>query len=172
MTERLRRPLQLAVAALIASAAGGLILVLLLMVATIAMGAGSAGGAGATMADAPVLLAFAVAGSGAAIGPAIALAWLPAFAAGAALWAAGRNRPWLGRRLAWALAGAAVASACYWRAFGLGSPDDSVFILFGLPPAALPAAFLLAGAAAGQVHRSAMAATAPFFGFDEDDCES
>ncbi len=34
---------------------------------------------------------------------------------------------------------------------------------------ALAAAFLLAGAAAGQVYRSALAATAPFFALDEEE---
>lgn len=97
----LLRTLQLALAALLASAGGGLILALLLTVAAIAARAASGGsGADTMLAAAPLMLAIAFFGGGMAIGPAVGAAWLPAFAAGAALWAAGRRRDRPRRRLA------------------------------------------------------------------------
>lgn len=160
----LLRALQLALAALLASAGGGLVLVLLASAAAIAAGAAEGG---ATLAAAPAILAIAFFGAGLAIGPAVGTAWLPAFAVGSALWLAGRSREWPRRRLAWALGGAAAASACWLRVSASGTPASTSFGLLELPGPALAALFLLAGAVAGQLFRSALAATTPFFGFEE-----
>ncbi|HEX8466877.1 MAG TPA: hypothetical protein VF620_03615 [Allosphingosinicella sp.] len=169
MKERLSRLAQLGLAALVASAAGGLILPLLLFLAAMAAGpAGGGGGAGSTLAGAPVMLGVLIFGSGMAMVLAVGAGWLPAFIAGAALWQAGRGRLWPRRRLAWALAGAAVALFCYLRAFPPAGPEPSAGRL-PLPGPSIAALFMLAGAAAGLVYRSAMAATAPFFGLDEDE---
>lgn len=169
VTERLRRLAQLALAALVASAAGGLILsVLLLFVAFVVASAGGGGGAGSTLADAAMLLGVVIFGSGLAMTAAVGAGWLPAFFAGAALSVAGRSRGWARRRLAWTVAGAAVALVCYVQAFPPGAPDPSAG-RFPVPRPAVAALFMLAGAAAGQVYRSAMLATAPCFGLDERD---
>lgn len=171
MTERLRRLAQLALAVLVASAAGRLILPILLVVAAIAAGPGGGGsGAEPTLAGAHVLLAIAIFGSGLAMVAGVQAGWLPAFIAGAALWEAGRSWNWAQRPRAWALAGAVVAMICYLRAFPPGGPDPSAG-RFPLPQPASAALFMLAGAAAGQVYRSAIVATAPFFSFDEDETE-
>jgi len=169
---RLRLVFQLALAALIACAGGALILVLLLTLAAVAWGLLSGADAGEMAAAAPTLLAMAVIGGGLAMGPVVVMAWPPVFVAGAVLWTAGRAPGWRRSRLAWGLAGAVPALLCYLRAFASNAPDPSLFSFFRLPSAALAAAFLLAGAAAGQVYRSAMAATAPFFGFEEDPDEA
>jgi hypothetical protein len=168
MRDRLLRLLQLAGAALISAAAGGLILVPLLLLAAIATAAAAgSSGADTTLAGAPVLLGIVLFGGAMAMVLAVGAGWLPAFIAGAALWWAGRNHDWARRRLAWALAGAAAALVCYFRAFPPGGPDSPAG-QFPLPQPAIAAVFMLTGAAAGQVFRSAMAATAPFFGFEED----
>jgi hypothetical protein len=165
--ERLRRLAQLAFAALIASAAGGVILSLLLLAASIVAAASTTGGDGpeTSLADVALLLGVVIFGSGLAMVLAVGAAWLPAFIAGAALWEAGRSRAWARRRLAWALAGAAVALLCYLPAFAPGGPDPSAG---RFPMPAIAASFMIAGAAAAQVYRAALTATAPFFGFDED----
>jgi hypothetical protein len=165
MRDRLIRLLQLGLAAFISAAAGGLILVPLLFLAAIVTGSG--GGSETDLAGVPILLAAAFFGGGMAIWLAVGAGWVPAFVAGAALWWAGRHRSWARRRLAWAIAGAAAALVCYLRVFPPGGPGPSAGQV-PLPEPAIAAAFMLAGAAAGQVYRSALAATAPFFGFDED----
>ena len=166
----LRRSGQLALAALLACAGGAVILALLLTLGRLAarIAAGQAGGPFDAALDIAPALAVAVVAGGLAIGPALSAGWLPAFAAGALLTRLGRDRAWARRRPAWSAAGAAVALVCCWRSSGSGGRADSLLDLFGLPDRALPAAFLLAGAAAGQVYRSALAATAPFFGLDEE----
>lgn len=166
-----RRLVQLALAALLASAGGGLVLVLLLALAGIAA-AGAGGDPLQTASAAPAVLAIAFIGGGGAIGPAIGMAWLPAFAAGTVLWAAGRTRSWARRRLAWAAAGAAVGLLCWLRLFPWGIADRSPLDLIAPSRPPIAPAFLLAGAAAGQAFRSAMAAIAPFLGLDEEPDEA
>lgn len=172
MRDRLLRLLQLALAALISAAAGGLLLPVLLVLAAMATGA-AAGGSGSDppMAGLPVLLGIVIFGGGLAMVLAVGAGWLPAFVAGTALSWAGQSHFWARRRLAWALAGAAAALVCYFRAFPPGGPDPSGG-RFPLPQPAIAGMFMLSGALAGQVYRSAMAATAPFFGFDEEDPEA
>ncbi|HEX8309592.1 MAG TPA: hypothetical protein VF645_14365 [Allosphingosinicella sp.] len=166
----LRRAAHLALAALIACAGGAVILAVLLTMGRLAarIEAGLAGGPFEVALDSIPALAVAVVAGGLAIGPALSAGWLPAFASGALLAWLGRDRAWARGRPAWSAAGAAVALACYFRISPAGEPAPSLFELFGLPERALPIAFLLAGAAAGQVYRSALAATAPFFGLDEE----
>lgn len=168
MREGLLRLLQLALAALISAAAGGLILPLLLVLASMATGAAEGGsGPDTPVAGLAVLLGIVIFGSGLAMVLAVGAGWLPAFIAGTVLSWAGRSRFWARRRLAWALAGAATALICYFRAFPPGGPDPSGG-RFPLPQPAIAAMFMLSGALAGQVYRSALAATAPFFGFEDD----
>jgi hypothetical protein len=158
------------VCALIAAAAGALILVLMIALASgAARAAGGGGNPVEILVGALAVAAMALLGGGMAIVPALAAGWLPAFAAGAALHFWGVRRAWPRRRLAWAGAGAAAALICYFRIFPPGRSGGLLLEVFAFPPSALPAAFMLAGAAAGQVYRSAMAATAAFFGFEEDE---
>jgi hypothetical protein len=166
----LRRGLQLALAAVIACAGGALILVLLLALGSVAVGvaAGAASGPAEVVIGGLIALAVALLAGGGAIAPALYAGWLPAFAAAAALTWLGRRRAWPRGRLAWAGGGAVAALACYVRIFPPERPRFPLLDMFAVPQAALPAAFMLAGAAAGQVYRSAMAATAPFFDFEED----
>jgi hypothetical protein len=165
--ERLRLALQLAFSALVASAGGGLILVLLLLAAAAATAFFDSGSAGSAVAATPAILVMAIMLSGLAIAPAVAICWLPAFLAGAILRAAGRRHGWARGRSAWAAAGAAVAGLAWLRAFPPGAAHPP-FAGFDRVLPTFAAAFLLAGAAAGQVFRSAMAAVAPFFGLDEE----
>jgi hypothetical protein len=144
-----------------------LVLVLLLVLTAIAASPGEA--PAESLLAVPEVLAIAFVVSGGAVGPAIAAAWLPAFAAGTALWAVGRARPWARRRLAWAAAGAAVGLLCWLRLFPLGTTDRSPLDLLPADRLLLGPAFLLAGAAAGQAFRSAMAAVGPFLGLDEEE---
>jgi hypothetical protein len=166
LAERLRLALQLALAALLASASGGLLLVLLLAIAVFATALPDADSARSVASAAPPIAIMLLMLSGLAIVPAIAACWLPAFLAGAILRTAGRRHGWARRRSAWAAAGAAVAGIAFFRAFPSGSAELG---RVGLPAPALAAAVLLAGAGAAQVFRSAMAAIAPFFGFDEEE---
>lgn len=168
--DRLRRAGQLAVAALVACAAGALITSLLLTLGRLAarIAGAQAGGPLEVASDVIPALAVTIVAGGLAIGPAVSAGWLPALGAGALLTWLERNRVWARRRPAWSAAGAAVALVCWFRVVPPGSPADSLLDLYALPAWALPVAFLLAGAAAGQVYRSALAATAPFFGLDEE----
>ena len=168
--DRLRRASQLALAALLACAGGAVILPLLLILGRLGarIAAGQAGSPFEAAVDAIPALAVTVVAAGLAIGPAVSTAWLPAFASGALLTWLGRNRAWARRRLAWSAAGAGIGLICFVRISPAGRSADSLLDLYGLPGWALLVAFLLAGAAAGQVYRSALAATAPFFGLDEE----
>jgi hypothetical protein len=166
--DRLLRLFQLALAALISAAAGGLILPLLLFLAELAAGAAAAGkGTETPLASLPVLLGIVIFGGGMAVVVAIGAGWPPAFVAGTVLSWAGRSRFWARSRLAWAVAGAAAALVCYFRAFPPGGPDPSGGRL-ALSQPVIAGIFMLTGALAGQVYRSALAATAPFFGFEDD----
>jgi hypothetical protein len=168
---RFRLGLQLALAALLACASGGLVLVPLLAAVAGATAVLDSDASGIGVAAAPPIVIMLFMLSGLAIGPAVAACWLPAFIAGAILRVAGRRRRWARRRHAWAAAGAAVALFAWLRAFPPGAAHPP-FEGFERAVPAFPAAFLLAGAAAGLAYRSALAATAPFFGFDEDPDEA
>jgi hypothetical protein len=165
----LRRGAQMALAALLACAGGAVILALLVTLARLAgrIAAGQAGGPFDAVLDIMPALAVTILAGGLAIGPALSTGWLPAFAAGALLGRLGRRWAWARRRPAWSAAGAAVALISYLQVPPPGRPAGSLLDLFGLPDRALPFLFLAAGAAAGQVYRSALTATAPFFELDE-----
>lgn len=164
---RLRIVLQLSLSALVAAASGGLILALLLAVAALGAGALTGVGAGELAGGLPVLTGLALIGGMLAIIPAVALGWAPAFAAGALLWMAGRTHAGSGGQLEWAVAGASAAMICYLRIDWGSDPSPPLVGAFAFPPAALAGAFLLTGAAAGQVFRSTMAALAPFLYLDD-----
>ncbi|HEX8620603.1 MAG TPA: hypothetical protein VF718_01390 [Allosphingosinicella sp.] len=158
----LRRFVQLALAALLASAGGGLVLIGLL--GLVALGAAAGDGPRQLIAALPLLAGMTFVLAGLVAVQAASTLWLPAFLAGAALWSAGLSRPGARRPAAWAAAGAALALACHLRLARLGALERS---LFALPPAAIAIAFPIAGAIAALLFRSAMAAAAPFLGLDE-----
>jgi hypothetical protein len=166
----LRRIVQLGLAALVASACGGLLFLPLLgaTTAVVALLDGSGLALGSAAEAIPIALLFLMIAP-AVIGPAVALGCPPAFVAGTILHAAGRSRLWARRRTAWAAAGAAVAGAVWLRVYAVGT-GLTLFGGSGTVPAAIPA-FLLAGAGAGLVYRSAALLAAPFLGLDGEEEE-
>lgn len=159
----LRLALQLALAALIAVAGAALTLIPLAMIVGIAEAVLS-GRAGDAIAAIPAMAGMALFLGGLLLGPAVLAAGLPAWLAGGALWLLGRRRAWARRRLAWGGAGALIALIAWLIAFPPGTQAPSVPTRAGLL-----SMLLVAGMAGGQMFRAAMAATAPFFGFEDDE---
>lgn len=124
---------RLAFAALVSGAAAGLLLPLLLAMAGLLAGAP------------PIWSAFGRLSVLLPLGPAAGLvfATLPAFFAGASMWALGERFGSAGRPPAWAAAGAAVGAAL-WLLFELAADSFG-----GSGPEAFDAALLATGLAAG-----------------------
>jgi len=158
--------IQLILASAVASAAAGMLVLFLILAEQLAA---SEPGAAALAGRLLFALFFTLFVGGLAILPAVTLATLPAFLAGAILWTLGRSRAWARRRSAFALAGAGLGGAARFLLARTDMTDD----LVGLGPAALSGAatagaFLLAGAASGLVFRAAMIIIGRFFGDDRE----
>lgn len=158
--------IQLILAAALASAAAGM-LVLFFTLAT--QLAASAPGPGAFVGRLLFALFFSLFVGGLAILPGVTLMIVPAFLAGALLWTLGRSRAWARRPAAFASSGAGLGAAARLLLAGTDMTQD----LTRLGPVAFSgasaaAAFLLAGAVSGLIFRAGMLIIGRFFGDDRE----